>query len=131
MCLFTWCDHILQREERLVDTDSSPVKQHEGKKSRELEGKLAVTNLFSDESSESVISVRSEENISNKGSPVKKPTVACAAQFSEPFEASTEEVFKYNCMLRKCCIHACCTCNMHTYTCTILQEIFEGSNFRK
>ena len=83
---------ILQNEEHLIDTDSSPVKQHERKRSQELEGKLAVTNLFSDESSESVISLRSEENVSNKGSPVKKPIVACATQSSEPFEASTEEV---------------------------------------
>ena len=75
----------------MVAADSSPIKQHEENKSQQLEGKAVATALFSDESSESVVSVRSEENISNKGSPVKKTTVTYAMPSSEPFE----EVLKY------------------------------------
>ena len=68
--------------------DSSPIKQPE-QESQQLEGKV-VRALFSDESSESLASVRSDENISSKGSPVKKVTGTAVS--SEPFEASTEEV---------------------------------------
>ena len=74
--------------------DSSPVKQpeEEEKKLRQLEGKTVARSLFSDESSESMVSVRSEENISNKGSPMKKTTVTYGVPSSEPFEARADEV---------------------------------------
>ena len=79
----------------VAPSDSSPIKRHEEEKSQQLEEKAVVRALFSDESSESVVSVRSEENVSNKGSPMKKTTVAYAIPSSEPFEASTDEVIKY------------------------------------
>ena len=72
-----------------VPTTNSPAKQPE-QKSQDSEGK--ATSVFSDESSESLVSVRSDETISIKGSPVKKSIAAHTAASSEPLETSTEEV---------------------------------------
>jgi len=79
-----------QTIDRLATIESSEAEQ---KDLQQSEGKTTTT-ILSDESSESVVSVRSDENISNKGSPVKKATVSS----SEVFEASTEEVCVYVCI---------------------------------
>lgn len=71
-------------------TDSNPVTQLEG--SQDSEAKATSPPVFSDESSESLVSIRSDENISNKGSPVKKGIATYAVSSSEPLEASTEEI---------------------------------------
>ena len=70
--------------------------------------------MFSDESSESLVSVRSDENISIKGSPVKKATVVdtYAVSSSEPFEVNTNEV--------------CIQSYNHTHTILLLEVYIEG-----
>ena len=83
LCIF----NTLQTVDNVATTNST--KQLE-QKSQDSEGKAAA--VFSDESSESLVSVRSDENISIKGSPVKKATVAHSVTSSEPLETSTEEV---------------------------------------
>ena len=82
-----------QTTDNVGTTDSNPVTQLEG--SQDSEAKATSPPVFSDESSESLVSIRSDENISNKGSPVKKGIATYAVSSSEPLEASTEEVCKY------------------------------------
>jgi len=89
--------------------------------------KVAEVKLTAfEESSESAISLRSDDNLteqsdtgreSNKGSPVKKPG---SGVVYESFEASTEEV----CMCMCVCVNVCiwvsvCACTHVTYKCDV------------
>lgn len=83
-----------------VTNSSASAKQPEQKGTQQQSEGKATAPIFSDESSESVVSVRSDENASNKGSPVKKGVMVSS---SETFEAGTEEVYLYVCIyLVKC-----------------------------